>query len=370
MSVTKMRANIALGAALAALMLGASACGSSGGSSGGSDSSGSGSTAADLNTMTTSQLYTQAKKEGKVVWYTSMPASDVPKVTAEFEKAYPGISVQGTYLSGSTPVTRIETEAKGGLHNADVVSGGGDAVLLEQAGLIDQSFDNAPGAPDTGSLKMPKGVYIDRIQTNVISYNPKALKAAGLPAPTSFSDFAKPEWNGKFSVDPTTADIVDALGTTEGYNTVINLFKKIGANHPIFVTSHSLSSSEVAAGTTVAAISTYGYTALSYEQKDPTTYQFVNVNPMPVGVSEVAVVKDAPDAAAARLFVDWIASKAGQSYFVSVLNMTSINADAGNPSSEWDPTKWKPSFENPTISTDMTNQLIAEYQQALGYSGK
>lgn len=364
MLLTRAKVTAALGT-VTILIISVSAC-SSGTSSGG----GGGADTAALNKLTVDQLYAKAKQEGKVTWYTSMPQSDVPKVASEFEKAYPGVKVSGLYLSGQTPVTRIETEAKGGLHNADVVSGGGDAVLLQEAGLIDQSFDSAPDAPATPGLTVPKGIYIDRIQTNVISYNPTALKAAGLSVPTGYADFTKPEWKGKFSIDPTTADMVDALGPTEGFDTVLNLVKQLGANKPVFTSSHSLSSSQVASGTVVAALSTYGYTALEHQQKDPSTTAFVNPNPLPVGVSEIAVVKDAPHAAAARLFTNWVISKAGQDFFVNKINQTSIRSDAGNSPLEWNPSKWKPDYENPSMSTADTNKYLAEYRSALGYNGK
>lgn len=369
MLTAKAKVSTALAVASAALILGVSACSS--GSAASSGSSGASAGSANLNDMTVAQLYAKAKSEGQVNWYTSLSETDIPKVQAAFEKAYPGITVNGLYLSGQTPVTRIETEAKGGLHNADVVSGGGDAVLLQQAGLIDQSYASAPDAPPLpAGLSLPKGIYVDRILTNVISYNPTALKRAGLKPPTSFADFTEPEWKGKFSMDPTTSDIVDSLGPSEGYNTVLQLMKRIGANDPVFVTSHSLSSSQVASGTVIAAMSTYGYTALTYQKKDPSTTQVVNPDPLPVGISEIAVVKAAPHPAAARLFTDWTISQAGQEFFVAKLNQTSIRSDVTNPPGLWNPSEWKPEYENPDLSTAETNTLLAEYQAAIGYKGQ
>src|SRR5215469_2536783 len=274
----------ALVAAGLVLASGVGACSSGGGSS----TSSSGSSPTQLNAMTDAQLYPVAKQEGKVTWYTSMPKADLPTITSDFEKAYPGVTLNALYLSGQTPVTRIETEAKANSVNADVVSGSGDAVLLDQAGLIDASFKpkDAPVLP--AGLTMPAGLASDRLITNVITYNPKAITAAGLTPPTTFQDLANPKWKGKFSIDPTTADLLGALGPTEGYNSVLSMIKQLGNNSPVFVTSHSLAASQVAAGTVLVAASTYGQTAVVDEQKDPTTTGFINTNPMPVDVSEVA----------------------------------------------------------------------------------
>lgn len=380
-AVMRAKSGLAFCAALSALALGVTGCssgtsshsGSSSSSAGGagSTSAGGASSAGSAGTGGSSidQIYTQAKSEGKVTWYTSLPQAEGDKIVAAFEKAYSGITVTAVYLSGNTPTTRIETEAKGGLHNADVVSGGNDAILLQQAGFVDQSWDAPDAPPPTQGVDLPKGIYVDQVQTNVISYNPTALKAAGLPVPTGWADFAKPEWKGKFSIDPVTADIVDALGPSEGYDTVLSLMKQIGANSPVFVTSHSLSSSQVASGTVIAALSTYGYKAITYKKKDPSTTDFVNPNPLPVGISEIAIVKGAPHLAAARLFQDWFVSKAGQQACIS-LGLVSIRTDAGNDPTLWDPSKWKPAFVNANDTTEHVNQILSEYRAALGYKGK
>jgi iron(III) transport system substrate-binding protein len=352
-----------------ALAGGVAACSSSGGgSSPGSGSSSVSSSVAQLNSMTDAQLYPEAKKEGKLTWYTSMPEADLPVITKAFEKAYPGISVSALYLTGQTPVTRVETEARSGSISADVVSGSGDAVLLEQAGLIDTSYKpkDAPKLP-TG-LNMPPGLASDRIITNVITYNPKAVAAAGLKPPTSFQDLAQPQWKGKFYIDPTTADLLNALGPSEGDSTVLTMIKSLGNNSPVFVTSHSLAASQVAAGTVLAAASSYGQTAVVNEEKDPSTTNFVNPSPLPVLVSEIGIVKNDPDPAAGRLFMDWMISKAGQDVVTS-LGLTSVRTDVTNNPKVWDPAESKPVFEDVSKSTAQTNKELQEWQSALHYSG-
>lgn len=365
-SIIRRVAVVATGLALTG---GVAACSSSGGPSKTSSGSASGSSSVTkVDTMTDAQLYPLAKSEGKVSWYTSMPASDLPTITSAFEKAYPGVTLNALYLTGQTPVTRIETEAKAGSVNGDVVSGSGDAVLLEQAGLIDTSFKPKDAPQLQAGLTMPAGLASDRIITNVITYNPKAVTAAGLQPPTSFQELTGPQWKGKFSIDPTTSDLLNALGPTEGDSTVLKLIKSLGSNSPVFVTSHSLAASQVAAGTVLAAASSYGQTAIVNEEKDPSTTNFVNTNPMPVLVSEIGVVKNDPDPAAARLFMDWLVSKAGQQVVVSLGN-TSVRTDVSNNPKVWDPAKWKPVFEDVSQSTAETNQQLQEWQSALNYSG-
>src|SRR5947208_11177422 len=55
-----------------------------------------------------------ARKEGEVIWYTSMSFTDYPKMVGAFEKVFPFIKVKANRLSQSTILTKVDTEAKAG----------------------------------------------------------------------------------------------------------------------------------------------------------------------------------------------------------------------------------------------------------------
>ena len=62
-----------------------------------------------------------AKKEGKVVWYTSLALPSAEKVAKLFEAAYPGIKVE-VHRSGSERILgRVMQELKASIKNADIV---------------------------------------------------------------------------------------------------------------------------------------------------------------------------------------------------------------------------------------------------------
>ena len=62
-----------------------------------------------------------ARKEGEVVWYTSMSLTDFPKIVGAFEKAVPYVKARANRLTQSTVITKIDTEARAGLFAVDVV---------------------------------------------------------------------------------------------------------------------------------------------------------------------------------------------------------------------------------------------------------
>ncbi|MBI3001346.1 MAG: hypothetical protein HYY46_23275 [Deltaproteobacteria bacterium] len=62
----------------------------------------------------------EARKEGKVVWYTGAALFTAENVAKRFEQAYPGIKVE-VHRSGSERILqRLMQEAAAGIKNADV----------------------------------------------------------------------------------------------------------------------------------------------------------------------------------------------------------------------------------------------------------
>src|SRR6266536_5700978 len=62
-----------------------------------------------------------ARKEGEVIWYTSMSLTDFPKIVGAFEKSVPYVKVRTNRLSQSSILPKIETEARAGRFAVDVV---------------------------------------------------------------------------------------------------------------------------------------------------------------------------------------------------------------------------------------------------------
>jgi iron(III) transport system substrate-binding protein len=77
------------------------------------------------------------------------------------------------------------------------------------------------------------------------------------------------------------------------------------------------------------------------------------------------VVKNAPHAAAARLFVDWMVSKTGQDAVVSTTNHTSIRPDVTNDPTVWDESKWPAAWGEPNLPSADYNKELAEMKSAL-----
>src|SRR5262245_66212827 len=79
-----------------------------------------------------------ARKEGKVVWYTSLALPSAEKVAKLFEAAHPGVRVEVHRTGSERVLSRVMQELQAGIKNVDVVhtSDAGHIVLLKGKNLL------------------------------------------------------------------------------------------------------------------------------------------------------------------------------------------------------------------------------------------
>ena len=133
--------------------------------------------------------------------------------------------------------------------------------------------------------------------------------------PATTADFAKPEWKGKFGFD--TGAVNWYLGLIQHDKSGgADLAKRIADNQPIKTTGHTQTVESLETGEFDATPTAYGYLA-NAEKKAGKTIDFINPNPLLVTLNPVGLAKNAPHPNAARVFIDWLTSKAGQTYLVT-----------------------------------------------------
>lgn len=346
------------GLAAGAVALALTGCGSSGSASAGDQSS--------YNAMPVSKLASAAAKEGSVTWYVAIGEDAVQPIVAAFNKTYPDVKVNVLRLSADEIPARVMTEQKGGKFNDDVVTGDAPQVVQLLHAKALQPYDPPDAAPLPDGVSLPKGYTgVAYANTTVIAYNPTAVKKLHLPAPRSWQDLTAPAWKGHFTVDPGAVNWYDSLISSMGHDKALALLKALGANDPVPVESHSEALDDVTSGEPAAGATIYGYMAAPEKKTDPSRMAFVNPNPLPVSVNLTDLAAKAPHPAAARLFDDWLVSKAGQQAIVTISDDTSLRPDVKNDPTVWDPATWKPSWANPTLSPSAYNTELSEMKQAL-----
>ena len=149
-------------------------------------------------TAVTSALIEAARKESKVVWYTSIDLKLSERIGKAFEERYPGIQCKVERSGAERLLQRITQEYTANVHAVDVVNSS-DASLLVY--WKDQDM-LAPYVPEDVAKFYPAerkdvdGAYAGfRIFLCIIAYNTNLVKKE--EAPKSFADLLDPKWKGK-----------------------------------------------------------------------------------------------------------------------------------------------------------------------------
>ena len=251
-----------------------------------------------------------AKKEGKVVWYTSLALTSAEKVAKLFEAAYPGIKVEVHRTGSERILQRVMQELQANLKIADVVhtSDAGHYVLLKEKKLLlkytPAGIDGFPAA-----FKDKDGYHYGlRATVNVIAYNSKIISAA--EAPKTWKDLLDPKWKGKLvTAHPGYSGVIAthvlALVQLHGWD----YFKQLAQNKPMLVQSAVDPSGIVASGERPVAVDGGDYTFYQVKKKgNPVEIVFPKEG-VPLVVSPSAITSFAPHPNAAKLFTDFIFSR-------------------------------------------------------------
>jgi ABC-type Fe3+ transport system substrate-binding protein len=263
-------------------------------------------------------LIAAAKKEGSVVWYTSMIIDQLVRPIADaFEKDY-GVKIDYVRSDQTEIVLRLINEAKAGGVRADVFDGIGNVPAIKREGLAMKWLpDIAKTLPPQYSD--PEGYWI---ATNFFAMTPgfnTNLVPRGTE-PRTLKDLLDPKWQGKmaWSSNPTATSApgfigvaLTELGETDG---MAYLRQLAGQKITGLKVSARQVLDQVIAGEYAIALQIFNnHPGISAAKGAP-----VDWIPMPPGLSVLqaaGVTKDAPHPNAGKLLIDFLLSDKGQTIF-------------------------------------------------------
>ena len=251
-------------------------------------------------------LVEAAKREGKVVWYTSLALPSAEKVAKLFEAAYPGIKVEVHRTGSQRILQRVMQELQANIKNVDVVhtSDAGHFVLLKDKKLLAR---HTPAGVERfpAGFKDKDGYYYGlRATVNVIAYNTQKVTAA--EAPKTWKDLLDPKWKGRMvTAHPGYSGVIAthvlALVHLHGWE----YFQALAKNQLMLVQSAVDPSGVVASGERPVAVNGGEYTFYqSKKQGNPVEIVYPKEG-VPLVVSPTAITSFAPHPQAARLFTDF-----------------------------------------------------------------
>jgi iron(III) transport system substrate-binding protein len=246
-----------------------------------------------------------AKKEGKLVVYSTTDAVSANPLVKDFEALYPGIKVEYSDLNSTELYNRFIAEAAANNGTADLLW---SSAMDLQVKLVADGQGLAYPSPEIKSL--PKwAVYKDSAygttyEPTAIVYNKRLVPEADVPKDhTALLKLleAKPDvYKGKVTAyDPERSGV--------GF-----LFKTMGKTGAKFYTSAGAMMERVASGEHTIAYGIFGSYALARSKKDPNV-GIVLPSDYTMVTSRVAFIsKAAKNPNAAKLFLDYMLSKRGQ----------------------------------------------------------
>jgi iron(III) transport system substrate-binding protein len=284
--------------------------------------------AAPAPSRVTPELIEAARKEGKVVWYTSIDLPVAEAIAKAFQTKYAGVAMRVERSGAERVFQRIGQEYASNIRAVDLVNSSDAAHLIvwKRDGLL------APYVPEDvaqhypAEHRDPDGMFATcRATLSPIAYNSKLVTAA--EAPKSFADLLDPKWAGKIvkahpgysgTILTATFQIARDLGW--------QFFEKLAQQRIMQVQSATDPPRKVAAGERVVMADGSEYVSFRLKDKGEPVEIVYPTEGTPLINGPNAVFKAAPNPNAARLAQSFMFSLECQQLMVDIGGMRSLHA--------------------------------------------
>jgi len=278
----------------------------------------------------TPELIAAAKKEGKVLYYTSIDLPMAEKIAKSFEAKYPGIAVRVERTGAERVFQRIGQEQASRIYSVDVVNSSDAAhfIVWKRDGILAPYVAEDVAKHYPPDHKDPDGLFASfRVMLSVIGYNTDLVKAE--EAPKSFADLLDPKWKGKLikahpgysgTIMTATYQITRDLGW--GY------LEKLAQQSVMQVQSASDPPKKLALGERAVQADGNEYNLFQLKERGRPVEPVYATEGTPLIVGPNAVFKNAPNPNAARLFQNYCFSAECQQLIVDAGGLRSVHPQA------------------------------------------
>lgn len=303
-----------------------------------------------------------ARKEGELIWYTSMSLTDFPKIVGAFEKTAPFLKVRTNRLSQSSIMAKIDTEARAGRFMVDVVA----SAPMEMWELKHKNHSASYLSPELRAFPAgsydPQGYWSStEVTPIVLAYNVNLVRPD--EAPRSYQDLLLPKWRGKmnFGSDEYAwySVMLDGMGKAKGLD-----FMKALARQQLHIPGGSsiMRLQLMLAGESAIAVAARGRRATEFKEKGaPLDYRLLD--PYPAEPNGLALMRRAGHPHASMLFIDWMLSEEGQTVLAQQIPRITLRQGIKQIPRHQELYKKEFVFVNPASLGPNLNELVASYQQ-------
>jgi iron(III) transport system substrate-binding protein len=300
-------------------------------------------------------LYSGAKSEGKLTWYTSLAGESYKGMVKAFETKYPGVKVEAYRVSGSDMTARIYEESKAKKYIADAVeTTEGNLMFMRDAFLLRPYFSpHFASYPEDAKEKGERGLYfwaIARESYIGFAYNTKLLPKSAVPK--NYEGLLHPALKARMgvSVSDPAYKVIGAMINTRGVELVKKLKAQEIALHTIIPPAllDLIASGEVLASPAIFR----NHTLNAIAKGAPVDWVPMDIVPTNVGGAAIAVQPPHPHAA--LLLADYLLGPEGQ----AVLEKYEYGSAAKNLGFK----RWRPDHG---IATDKYEKQLEGWERLL-----
>ena len=306
-------------------------------------------------------LYEAAKKEGEVVWYTSLIVNQAvrPLVDA-FNKKHPGVTVKYARGDSGPNAIKVINEARAGKVEGDVFDGIATTPPLLKAGLVEKFAPSAAHKYPL-SLRDPDGrwnalvLYFLTPGANTDFVDKDEIKTA--------QDLLNPKWRGKIawgneqsSGSPVyVGAALQTMGEDKGMAFLRALAKQDIVN--VDATNRAILD-QVILGQYAIALSIFNHHAVLSAAKGAPV-KWLKVEPIPAPFHSIGLVKNAPHPNAAKVLIDFLLSEEGQRTFANVGYLPAMpSVPAQSPEVKPEGGGFTATFISPAMASDNIDRWV------------
>jgi iron(III) transport system substrate-binding protein len=279
----------------------------------------------------------EANKEGTLSIYSTTDAREVAQLLQDFRALYPQIRVEYSDINSTELYSRFIAEVAAREGSADLLW---SSAMDLQIKLVNDGYAQAYASPEKPNLPpwaiWKNEAYGITAEPVVLVYNKRLMPAAEVPR--TRADLERlltnnPNYDGKIAMMNPERSGAGFLYITQDLQVTRDtwrLVRAMGRAHVQVYSSSGAMLERVSSGEHLLAYNIIGPYALEREARDP-SIGVVLLTDYTLVASRIALIPaDARHPAAAKLFLDYLLSKRGQT-FLAHKHMTPVRSDVEAP---------------------------------------
>ena len=276
-----------------------------------------------------------AQKEGKVVIYSATDTAAASPLIKDFEILYPGVKVEYSDMNTTEVYNRVISEKAAGGGSADVMW---SSAMDLQVKLVNDGYALTYASPEIAKLPSwavwKNEAYGSTYEPIAIVYNKRLL--SGDEIPQSHADMIRvftqkaDKLKGKvtsYDIEKSGVGFLLITQDAKGNPNFWDFAKALGAVGPRFQSSSGTMMERISSGENLLGYNIFGSYALLRAKKDP-SIGIVYPKDYTLVMSRIMFIsKTAKNPNAAKLWLDYVLSKRGQTIVANQSELGSIRAD-------------------------------------------